>query len=93
MRTSYQLVYATTDPFDSLAVEADSSATAEIAAVLPNSRVRKALNTTVAAMIASREVGPVPTTLLIAGDDAEAEALLAEGHLGRPSRGVVRDAG
>ena len=64
--------------FDSLTVDADSSATAEIAAALPDSRVLKAFNTTFAATIASREVGPVPTTVLIAGDDAEAKALLAD---------------
>ena len=64
--------------FDSLTVGADSSAAAEIAAALPDSRVLKAFNTTFAATIASREVGPVPTTVLIAGDDAEAKAWLAE---------------
>ena len=64
--------------FDSLTVDADSSATAEIAAALPDSRVLKAFNTTFAATIASREVGPVPTTVLIAGDDTEAKAMLAE---------------
>ena len=64
--------------FDSLTVDADSSATAEIAAALPDSRVLKAFNTTFAATIASGEVGPVPTTVLIAGDDAEAKALLAD---------------
>jgi 8-hydroxy-5-deazaflavin:NADPH oxidoreductase len=64
--------------FDSLTVAADSSATAEIAAALPDSRVLKAFNTTFAATLASREVGPIPTTVLIAGDDAEAKALLAD---------------
>jgi predicted dinucleotide-binding enzyme len=59
-------------------VDADKSATAEIATALPDSRVLKAFNTTFAATIASRAVGSGPTTLLIAGDDAEAEALLAQ---------------
>lgn len=64
--------------FDSLTVDADSSATAEIAAALPDSRVLKAFNTTFAATLASGAVGPVPTTVLIAGDDADAKALLAD---------------
>ena len=64
--------------FDSLTVAADGSATAEIAAALPDSRVLKAFNTTFAATLASREVGPNPTTVLIAGDDAEAKAVLAD---------------
>ena len=63
--------------FDSLTVPADSSATAEIAAALPQSRVLKAFNTTFAATLASGAVGPLPTTVLIAGDDADAKALLA----------------
>jgi 8-hydroxy-5-deazaflavin:NADPH oxidoreductase len=63
--------------FDSLTVDADSSATAEIAAALPDSRVLKAFNTTFAATIASGSVGSEVTTVLIAGDDAEAKALLA----------------
>jgi 8-hydroxy-5-deazaflavin:NADPH oxidoreductase len=63
--------------FDSLTVAADSSATAEIAAALPDSTVLKAFNTTFAATLASGTVGPVPTTVLIAGDDVEAKARLA----------------
>ena len=63
--------------FDSLTVPADSSATAEIAAALPQSRVLKAFNTTFAATLAAGTVGPLPTTVLIAGDDADAKALLA----------------
>ncbi|SNR22995.1 NADPH-dependent F420 reductase [Blastococcus mobilis] len=63
--------------FDSLTVPADSSAAAEIAAALPQSRVLKAFNTTFAATLTSGVVGPLPTTVLIAGDDADAKALLA----------------
>jgi predicted dinucleotide-binding enzyme len=63
--------------FDSLTVAADSSAAAEIAAALPQSRVLKAFNTTFAATLASGTVGPLPTTVLIAGDDTDAKALLA----------------
>ena len=63
--------------FDSLTVPADSSAAAEIAAALPQSRVLKAFNTTFAGTLAAGVVGPLPTTVLIAGDDADAKALLA----------------
>ena len=65
------------ETFDSLTVAADGSAAAEIAAALPQSRVLKAFNTTFAATLASGTVGPVPTTVLIAGDDADAKTLLA----------------
>jgi 8-hydroxy-5-deazaflavin:NADPH oxidoreductase len=65
------------ETFDSLVVPADGPATAEIAAALPQSRVLKAFNTTFAATIASGTVGDVPTAILIAGDDADAKALLA----------------
>src|SRR3954471_13249914 len=66
------------ETFDSLVVPADSSATAEIAAALPQSRVLKAFNTTFAATLTSGTVGgQQPTTVLIAGDDTEAKSLLA----------------
>jgi 8-hydroxy-5-deazaflavin:NADPH oxidoreductase len=65
------------ETFDSLVVPADSSATAEIAAALPHSRVLKAFNTTFAGTLAAGTVGTVPTTVLIAGDDADAKTLLA----------------
>jgi len=70
--------------FDSLTVPADASATAEIAAELPESRVLKAFNTNFAATLTPGTVGSLPTTVLIAGDDAEAKTLLAE---------IVTDAG
>ena len=63
--------------FDSLVVPADGSAAAETAAALPQSRVLKAFNTNFAATLASGSVGEVPTTVLIAGDDADAKSLLA----------------
>ena len=63
--------------FDSLTVDPDSSATAEIAAALPDSRVVKAFNTTFAATLAAGTIGSLPTTVLIAGDDADAKSLLA----------------
>jgi 8-hydroxy-5-deazaflavin:NADPH oxidoreductase len=63
--------------FDELTVPADSSASAEIAAALATSRVLKAFNTNFAGTLASGAVGGLPTTVLIAGDDADAKALLA----------------
>jgi len=65
------------ETFDSLVVPASSSAAAEIAAALPQSRVVKAFNTTFAATLAAGTVGSVPTTVLIAGDDPEAKSALA----------------
>ena len=65
------------ETFDSLVVPADSSATAELAALLPSSTVLKAFNTTFAGTLASGKVGDLTTTVQIAGDDADAKALLA----------------
>ena len=64
--------------FDSLTVPADSSAAAQIAASLPQSRVVKAFNTNLAATLASGTAGEVPTTVLIAGDDRPAKSQLAD---------------
>jgi 8-hydroxy-5-deazaflavin:NADPH oxidoreductase len=66
------------ETFDSLVVPADSSAAAEIAAALPTARVLKAFNTNFAATLASGTVGDQQTTVLIAGDDADAKATLTE---------------
>jgi hypothetical protein len=66
------------ETFDSLTVPAGSSAAAELAAKLPSSRVLKAFNTTFAATLGSKSVGGHPTTVLIAGDDAEAKTTLAD---------------
>lgn len=66
------------ETFDSLTVPSDGSATAEIAAALPHSRVLKAFNTNFAATLAGGTVGDgLPTTVLIAGDDADAKSTLA----------------
>lgn len=65
------------ETFDELTVPADSSAAAEIAAKLPNSRVLKAFNTTFAGTLAAGSVGPLTTTVLIAGDDDAAKSTLA----------------
>ena len=63
--------------FDSLVVPAGSSAAAELQKALPDAKVLKAFNTTFAATVASGTVGDHTTTVLIAGDDAEAKAALA----------------
>jgi NADPH-dependent F420 reductase len=65
------------ETFDSLVVPADGSAAAEIAAALPESRVLKAFNTTFAGTLAAGTVGASTTTVLIAGDDADAKSTLA----------------
>ena len=56
----------------------------------------KAFNTTFAATLASGTVGSLPTTVLIAGDDADAKALLAEivtaGGLAAIDAGALRRA-
>ena len=65
------------ETFDSLVVPADASATAVIAAALPQSTVVKAFNTNFAATLAAGTIGDAPTTVLIAGDDADAKTLLA----------------
>jgi predicted dinucleotide-binding enzyme len=70
--------------FDGLTVPADSSAAAEIAAALPDARVLKAFNTNFGGTLASGSIGAETTTVLIAGDDANAKALLS---------GVVAEAG
>jgi NADPH-dependent F420 reductase len=66
------------ETFDSLTVAPDGSAAAEVAAALPDSRVLKAFNTTFAATLSSGTVGTEITTVLIAGDDAEAKEQLAD---------------
>lgn len=62
----------------SLAVPADSSAAAEIASKVPGARVLKGFNTTFAATLNAGTVGPLPTTVLVAGDDTEAKATVLD---------------
>lgn len=52
-------------------------ASAQIAEALPASRVLKAFNTTFAGTLAAGTVGSLTTTVLIAGDDADAKSSLA----------------
>lgn len=65
------------ETFDSLVVPADGSAAQVIAEKLPSATVLKAFNTTFAGTLSSGEVGPLTTTVLIAGDDNDAKATLA----------------
>ncbi len=65
------------ETFDSLVVPPNSSAAVELAESLPSSSVLKAFNTTFAATLATKQVGPNPTTVLIAGDDSAAKDTLA----------------
>ena len=75
------------ETFDSLTVAADGSAAAEIAAALPDSQVLKAFNTSFASTLASRTVGPLPSTVLIAGDDADCEEAVVRRRDGRRPAG------
>ncbi|OKX83835.1 diguanylate cyclase [Corynebacterium glutamicum] len=71
------------ETFDSLVVPVGSSATAEIQAQLPTSRVLKAFNTSFAATLATGKVGDITTTVLVAGDDEDAKnALITDVNAG-----------
>ena len=63
--------------FDSLMVPVGGSAAAEIARTVPGASVLKAFNTIFAATLVSGLVGSQGTTVLIAGDDADAKRALA----------------
>lgn len=62
--------------FDSLVVPTDGSAAAEIQKALPASTVLKAFNTTFAGTLASKKIGDLATTVLVAGDDQAAKDTL-----------------
>jgi predicted dinucleotide-binding enzyme len=59
-------------------VPAEGSSAAELAAALPSSRVLKAFNTNFAPTLSEQKVGPLTTTVLVAGDDADAKSALIE---------------
>lgn len=62
--------------FDSLVTPADGSAAAELQALLPESRILKAFNTTFGGTLSSGTIGDATQTVLVAGDDADAKATL-----------------
>ena len=66
------------ETFDSLVVPAHSSAAAELAEALPESKVIKGFNTNFAGTLAAKTLGDLATTVLIAGDDADAKKTLAD---------------
>jgi len=63
--------------FDGLVVPPGSSAAAVLAEAIPGATVLKAFNTTFGATLTSGEVGEERTSVLIAGDDADAKAALS----------------
>jgi predicted dinucleotide-binding enzyme len=65
------------ETFDSLVVPVGRSAAEVIAQAVPGASVLKAFNTNFAATLTSGSVGQEDTTVLIAGDDADAKAALA----------------
>lgn len=67
------------ETWNELVVPANSSAAAEIASKLPNSKIVKAFNTTFAATLVSKKIGDKQqTTVLMASDDETAKKLLAD---------------
>lgn len=64
--------------FDDLVVPADSSAAKLLQDAVPAAKVVKAFNTNFGGTLASGEIGSVPTTVLVAGDDADAKQTLVE---------------
>jgi len=82
--------------FDSLVVPADGSKAAELAALLPGASVLKAFNTNFAATLVSGRVHDRPTTVLVAGDDADAKQdlidLVTAGGLRAVDAGALRRA-
>jgi predicted dinucleotide-binding enzyme len=64
--------------FDDLMVPADSSAAKLLQDAAPGAKVVKAFNTNFGGTLATGELGGVPTTVLVAGDDAAAKETLVD---------------
>ena len=77
-----KIVVDPTNPIDfatfDTVVEAGSSSAQETAKKLPKATVLKAFNTNFAGTLNKGTVGPVKTTVIIAGDDEDAKASLTE---------------
>lgn len=84
------------ESMDDLVVDTDSSGAAQLATALPDSKVVKAFNTNFAGTLASGSVGALTTTVLVAGDDADAKssvaALVTSGGLNAVDAGALKRA-
>jgi predicted dinucleotide-binding enzyme len=84
------------ESMDDLVVDADTSGAAQLATALPGSKVVKAFNTNFAGTLASGSVGAVTTTVLVAGDDADAKSsvvdLVTAGGLNAVDAGALKRA-
>jgi predicted dinucleotide-binding enzyme len=84
------------ETFDGLVVPVGSSSAAQLADLLPSSRVLKAINTNFAATLVSKSVGSNKTTVLVAGDDEAAKTTLIDalvaGDVGAVDAGSLKRA-
>ena len=84
------------DTMDGLVVGSDTSAAAALADALPRSAIVKAFNTNFASTLAGGTVGPLTTTVLVAGDDEDAKAqvaaLVTSGGLNAVDAGALKRA-
>jgi predicted dinucleotide-binding enzyme len=84
------------DTMDGLVVGSDTSAAAALADALPRSAIVKAFNTNFAGTLAGGTVGPLTTTVLVAGDDEDAKAqvvaLVTSGGLNAVDAGALKRA-
>lgn len=76
-KTTVEITNPTNEAYDDLATPPGSSAAEEIAAMLPNSIVVKAFNTTFAETLIEGSVAGQPLDVFLASDDPNAKARLA----------------
>ncbi|HEX8732093.1 MAG TPA: NAD(P)-binding domain-containing protein [Ktedonobacterales bacterium] len=76
-KTTVEITNPTNEAYDDLATPPGSSAAEEIAAMLPNSIVVKAFNTTFAGTLVEGSVAGQPLDVFLASDDPNAKARLA----------------
>lgn len=77
-KTVVDITNPVNESYDALVVPPDSSATQELAQLAPEARFVKAFNTTFANTLRSGEVAGEPLDVLIAGDDGDAKAAVAQ---------------